>query len=118
MAILISSHNLAELDNFCTKVCIIKNGEVIETSEISKIKKEASQEERRFEVDNVELVKGIIKDIEIIGKNRFKLNVPKEDVPNIIKMLVENNVKIYEVKQEEKTLEDAFFEKTGGNVIE
>ena len=118
MAILISSHNLAELDNFCTKVCIIKNGEVIETSEISKIKKEASQEERRFEVDNVELVKGIIKDIEIIGKNRFKLNVLKEDVPNIIKMLVENNVKIYEVKQEEKTLEDAFFEKTGGNVIE
>ena len=118
MAILISSHNLSELDNFCTKVCIIKNGEVIETSEISKIKKEASQEERRFEVDNVELVKGIIKDIEIIGKNRFKLNVLKEDVPNIIKMLVENNVKIYEVKQEEKTLEDAFFEKTGGNVIE
>lgn len=38
MAILISSHNLAELDNFCNKVCIIKNGEVIETSEISKIK--------------------------------------------------------------------------------
>ena len=29
MAILISSHNLAELDNFCNKVCIIKNGEVI-----------------------------------------------------------------------------------------
>ena len=24
MAILISSHNLAELDNFCNKICIIK----------------------------------------------------------------------------------------------
>ena len=33
MAILISSHNLAELESFCTKVCIIKNGEVIETEE-------------------------------------------------------------------------------------
>ena len=38
MAILISSHNLAELDNLCNKVCIIKNGNIIETSDITKIK--------------------------------------------------------------------------------
>ena len=118
MAILISSHNLAELDNFCTKVCIIKNGEVIETSEISAIKKEASQDLKLFEVDDANRVKNIVKEIVIIDKNRFKINLPKEDVPNLITELVQNNVKIYEVKQEEKTLEDAFFEKTGGNVIE
>lgn len=118
MAILISSHNLAELDNFCTKVCIIKNGEVIETSEISAIKKEASQDLKLFEVDDVNRVKNIVKEIVIIDKNRFKINLPKEEVPNLITELVQNNVKIYEVKQEEKTLEDAFFEKTGGNVIE
>ena len=118
MAILISSHNLAELDNFCTKVCIIKNGEVIETSEISAIKKEASQDLKLFEVDDANRVKNIVKEIVIIDKNRFKINLPKEEVPNLITKLVQNNVKIYEVKQEEKTLEDAFFEKTGGNVIE
>ena len=118
MAILISSHNLAELDNFCTKVCIIKNGEVIETSEISEIKKETSQDLQLFEVDDVNLVKNIIKDITIMDNHRFKINVPKENVPEMIEKLVENKIKIYEVKQEEKTLEDAFFEKTGGNVIE
>ena len=118
MAILISSHNLAELDNFCTKVCIIKNGEVIETSEISAIKKETSQDLKLFEVDDANRVKNIVKEIVVIDKNRFKINLPKEDVPNLITELVQNNVKIYEVKQEEKTLEDAFFEKTGGNVIE
>ncbi len=118
MAILISSHNLAELDNFCTKVCIIKNGEVIETSEISAIKKEASQDLKLFEVDDANRVKNIVKEIVIIDKNKFKINLPKEELPNLITELVQNNVKIYEVKQEEKTLEDAFFEKTGGNVIE
>ena len=118
MAILISSHNLAELDNFCTKVCIIKNGEVIETSEISEIKKETSQDLQLFEVDDANLVKNIIKDITIMDNHRFKINVPKENVPEMIEKLVENKIKIYEVKQEEKTLEDAFFEKTGGNVIE
>ena len=30
IAILISSHNLAELESFCTKICIIQNGEIIE----------------------------------------------------------------------------------------
>ena len=118
MAILISSHNLAELDNFCTKVCIIKNGEIIETSEISKIKKEASQELELFEVDDTNQVKKILKDIIIVDNNKFKMNLPKEEVPSVICQLVENNIKVYEVKQEEKTLEDAFFEKTGGNVIE
>ena len=32
MGILISSHNLAELESFCNKVTIIQNGEIIETS--------------------------------------------------------------------------------------
>ena len=37
MAILISSHNLTELDSFCNKVCIIKNGIIIETSDIEAV---------------------------------------------------------------------------------
>ncbi len=39
MGILISSHNLAELESFCTKVCIIKNGVIIESSEIDVVKR-------------------------------------------------------------------------------
>ena len=127
MAILISSHNLAELDNFCTKVCIIKNGEVIETSEISKIKHEASNEVEIFEVDNADKAETILSmdlrnnkilGLEVKDSKILKVNISKEEVPYIISKLVENNIKIYEVKQEEKTLEDAFFEKTGGNIIE
>ena len=38
MAILISSHNLLELESFCNKVCIIQNGEVIEESNIKDLK--------------------------------------------------------------------------------
>ena len=42
MGILISSHNLAELESFCTKVCIIKNGVIIESSEIDVVKSKCS----------------------------------------------------------------------------
>ena len=61
MAILISSHNLAELDNLSTKVCIIKNGEIIETSDIESIKKESKEDYQVFEVDNTEKIKSILK---------------------------------------------------------
>ena len=56
--------------------------------------------------------------LEVKDSKILKVNISKEEVPYIISKLVENNIKIYEVKQEEKTLEEAFFEKTGGNVIE
>ena len=118
MAILISSHNLAELDNLCNKVCIIKNGKIIETSEIEEIKKETKNNYRIFEIDDTNKIKEIIEYAIIIDKNLFKLDVAKDEVPKIVKLLVRNNVLIYSIYEEEKSLEEAFFEKTGGNVIE
>ena len=118
MAILISSHNLAELDNLCNKVCIIKNGEIIETSDISGIKTQAGKQFKIFEVEDNKKIKGLLPEAIMIGKNKFKLDLSKEEIPEIIIQLVENRIKIYEVKEEEKSLEQAFFEKTGGNVIE
>lgn len=118
MGILISSHNLAELDNFCNKVCIIKNGEIIETSDILGIKKQEGKQYKILEVDDNKKIKKLLPEAIILENNRFKLNVEKEKIPEIIVKLVENQIKIYEIKEEEKSLEQAFFEKTGGNVIE
>lgn len=118
MAILISSHNLAELDNLCNKVCIIKNGKIIETSDISDIKKQKDKQFKIFEVNDINKMKELYPEAIKVNKNQCKLDIAKEEIPEVIKKLVENQIKIYEVKEEEKSLEQAFFEKTGGNVIE
>ena len=118
MAILISSHNLAELDNLCNKVCIIKNGEIIETSDISGMKAQAGKQFKIFEVEDSKKIKTLLPEAVVMGNNKFKLDIPKEEIPETIIKLVENQIKIYGVKEEEKSLEQAFFEKTGGNVIE
>ena len=118
MAILISSHNLAELDNLVNKVCIIKNGEIIETSGISEIKKEEKANYKLFEIKDASRIKEILPGAIIINENKFKIDAVKEEVPEIIELLVNKKIPIYEVKKEEKSLEEAFFEKTGGNVIE
>ena len=118
MGILISSHNLAELDNLVNKVCIIKNGEIIETSGISEIKKEAKANYKIFDVNDTSKIKEILPGAIIVDNNKFKIDAVREEVPEIVELLVNRNISIYEVKKEQKSLEDAFFEKTGGNVIE
>lgn len=118
MAILISSHNLAELDNLCNKVCIIKNGEIIETNDISKIKKEGNKQYIIFEVDDMAKASKVVENIIEINKEKFKIDLNKDEIPKVVKKLVQNDISVYEVKEEEKSLEEAFFEKTGGNIIE
>ncbi len=110
LGILISSHNLAELESFCNKVLIIDNGTIIETSEVKEFKNNGNK--YTFNVSNT-------KDLDIEGiyevaKDKFSYNGEKEDIASIVKTLVKKNIDVYEVKMEELTLEEAFLKKTGG----
>lgn len=117
MGILISSHNLAELESFCNKITIIKNGEVVETSEINKVKK--VEESYIIEVNNLDYIEEIIGiKIEKINENKFRIHIGREQIPEIVKKLVKSKKEIYLVVEETLSLEDAFLKKTGGNVIE
>ena len=117
MGIVISSHNLSELESFCNKVTIIKNGEIVETSSINEVKK--VEQSYIIEIDNItDLDKILSFPIEKINETLFKLHINKNEVPQVIKKLVGANKKVYSVKEETLTLEDAFLKKTGGNVIE
>lgn len=118
MAIMISSHNLSEIENVCNKICIIQNGKIVEQSNISDIKKEASKGEYIIEVDSLEKLKDLLK-IEVKEENKKAIiTATRDEIPEIIKKLVENNIKIYSVTENILSLEEAFLKKTGGNVIE
>ena len=123
IAILISSHNLAELESFCTNICIIQNGEIIEEDAIEAIKKSNIRRNYIIEVDNTDLIKNILKndynekDIEILNKEKFKITLDRKNVSALLKLLENNNINVYEVKKEEISLETAFLEKTRGNII-
>lgn len=118
MAVLISSHNLSELETFCNKVCIIKNGRIMETSKIEDVKKDNTNE-ILFIVDDTYESKKILPNINVIEDNKFKIQIKSnEEIPGIVKALVENNIKIYGIREEEISLEEAFLKRTGGNVID
>ncbi len=110
LGILISSHNLAELESFCNKVLIIDEGTIIEKSEVKEFKNNGNK--YVFSVSDT-------KDLSIEGmyevtKDKFSFNGDKEDIASIIKTLVKKNIDVYEVHMQELTLEEAFLKKTGG----
>ena len=118
MAIMISSHNLAEIENVCNKICIIQNGKIVEQSNIENLKKESSKSEYSIEIDDLEKVKEILK-LDINEKNgKILISATREEIPEIIKKLVDNNIKIYSITENIISLEDAFLKKTGGNIID
>lgn len=117
VGVLISSHNLSELESFCNKVVMIKNGKIIDKNNLSDVKK--IEHSYIIEVNDIDNVKDIIGlDIKSISSNTFKVNADKEDIPLIIKKMVDNGISIYMVKEETISLEDAFLKKTGGNIID
>lgn len=111
MGILISSHNLAELESFCNKVLIIDNGKIIETSKVSEFKSNGNK--YIFKVSNTDNLE--VEGIYQVKGDEFAYDGSKEEIAKLIKTLVKKNVDIYEVKMEELTLEEAFLKKTGGN---
>ena len=119
MGILISSHNLAELESFCNKVCIIKNGVVVETSDLDQVKKDASEGNYIIEVDDAKKARIVIGDMsEAHDNTHLIVHSDRENIPFIIKKLVLQDLKVYSVREEVLSLEDAFLKKTGGNIID
>lgn len=127
MAILISSHNLSEIESLCTNVSIINKGEIIETDTLEHLKTEINIK-YYFKLSEIEdfvklrrlfeyILKGEVK-IDQIDKQSFYAYIKEEEVPAIIYALVKEKYLIFEVLKEKKTLEDAFIDKTGGHKID
>ena len=118
MAILISSHNLSELDNFVTTACIIQNGHVISNTSVKNLKKYDSSRYKIF----LDKTKGISKYIKqehnIISDYLIEVFVEDDDVSDLLLNILNNKYRVRQVIKEEMSLEDAFIKMTGGNQID
>ena len=117
MAILVSSHQLAEMELMCDRVIIINKGKIVGEKKIEELQSAQSGASLVISTDNIDLAKKIIKDkfnleVEVEGKNIVL--VAKTAPSEITKELVLGGVNVYGIKQKEISLEDAFFELTNG----
>ena len=107
IGILISSHNLSEVENICDKVCIIKSGEIIDEKDIKELKSQNLEECYIIEnEDSYKVRKLISTKSEIIDKQHIKIFTSKEQVPKIVKKLEKNDVLIYTITKKDISLEE------------
>jgi ABC-2 type transport system ATP-binding protein len=118
MGILISSHNLSELESFCNKVCILSHGELLEENTIAKIK-EIDENKYIIKVSNLKKILKFLNSCDrVIDDNYVEVIRDEKDIAKFIKELVNNNIDIFEVKKEELSLEEAFIRRAGGKKID
>lgn len=120
IAILISSHNLTEIDHLCNRILAIKKGKLVTDDSIENFKKATHEIAYLLELDRTNQLKQILVEekYEIIDQTKLRIYVTKEKISSILEKLLENHYQIYSVQQEKLTSEQAFIQKVGENKIE
>ncbi len=113
VGILVSSHNLSELESFCTRVCIISNGEILEDTSIKKIK-EMDESKYILKVNDVDQCQAYLNDSDkILDENHIEVVRDEHDIALFIRTLILHDILVYEVNKETLSLEEAFMKRSG-----
>ena len=110
MSIFISSHNLAEIENICDKVLLLKEGKIVSSDVLKEVE---NNDKYKLELSSTLKLKKEEK-VEIIDNNYIYYLGNKEDIAKFIETLVNKKIKIYSVVKCKESLEDIFIKKTGG----
>ncbi len=116
IAVLISSHILSEVEALCDTVGIIKNGVLIEHQNITDLQRGIKDKERfAISVSHPNFAAKIItkqyanKNVEVVGKNVI-LQASSQEVQDILKFLITNNIGIFGTRTVTKSLEEIYFD--------
>ncbi|WP_413308560.1 ABC transporter ATP-binding protein [Bacillus sp. 1P10SD] len=116
MAVIVSSHLLSEMEMMCDRIGIIQNGQLIDVQLVQEF---VHGTETTYELEVVpsdialSLIETNFPNIRVTrSRNGLSVELAKDDIPNLVKVLVKNNVLVYGIKEVAKTLEDRFLEVT------
>lgn len=116
MAILISSHNLTEIDNLCNRIIAIKDGKIVTNDTVENFKKDVKNNvSYELKLNSLDKIEKFIFDhkFELLKDNTIKVYISKENISNLIKKLIENGYQIYSVQEVKISSEEAFLKKVG-----
>lgn len=115
MAVIVSSHLLSEMEMMCDRIGIIQDGRLVDVQLV----KDFVAVEQVFEIElnpldkAISLLQEISPDLQCVKRGQALLiTVTKEKIPEIIKTLVLQDIRIFGIKEVLKTLEDRFLELT------
>ncbi len=113
VAVIVSSHILAEMDLLCDRTAIIKNGKLLDVRSLT----EATGQFIQFEVDRpieaVNIINNKLPGVKVtIEGNYLGVNVNRENAAQINTNLIGQGIIVYGFGPKTKSLEDIFMEVT------
>jgi ABC-type multidrug transport system ATPase subunit len=110
--VLLSSHNLAEIELICNRMVIINKGRSMVEGKVSELMN-GENLILRLEASPIPAVKNVLlawkPDLswENVGDSALQFPIEKSEIPLLTKVLVENNIEIFSLEAK-RTLEDYF----------
>ena len=120
-AIFVSSHLLAEMELMCDTLCIIEKGVVITQKSLSDLISERDEDNRLhyiLSVSDNDKAASLLKEhnLEVsVADNNLLFLATKENAAEMVKMLVQNDISLFSMTFEHKSLETVFLEATNGS---
>ncbi|SDM21834.1 ABC transporter ATP-binding protein [Bacillus sp. OK048] len=116
MAVIVSSHILSEMEMMCDRIGIIQEGRLIDVQLVQEFV-HGNTASFEFEIIPSEKAMTLLKTnyptiAATHSRNGITIEVPKKEVPAIVKMFVEEDIQLFGIREVTKTLEDRFLEVT------
>lgn len=121
VAVMVSSHMLAEMELMCDRVGIINNGKILGIMPIDELLHKTSGDScYHIKTNDSAACSELLEasygsgSVKLIDGNSLELSVSEAEVPSVVRLLTENGFDIFNVSPAENSLEDAFISITGG----
>lgn len=116
ISIIVSSHNLFEIEQMCSYVCLLNKGNLLYQGDMDNLLKKYKRDNVYFITDDNEKSKSVLDNyIADIQGDRLTVEASHEDIPHINKTLVNHNINVFEISHEKSSLEDIFLKLTHDN---
>lgn len=119
LAIIVSSHLLSEMEMMCDRIAILQKGKLIN---VQNVRTEEESEAKIYVCDVNDRKRAIklLAENEIEAMNHevgIQLSIEACQVPDLLRLLLDNEILVFEMKVMKKSLEDRFLEITNDEEV-
>ncbi len=113
-SVLLSSHMLSEVQEICDRVGVISDGKLLVESTVAQLRGAAALYVRADPIDAALVtVRTVVGDRRaVLSGNGIRVEVDEAHAPKIAQAIVESGSDLLELRSEERSLEEVFFEMT------
>ncbi|HKD12392.1 MAG TPA: ABC transporter ATP-binding protein [Thermoanaerobaculia bacterium] len=123
IAVFVSSHLLAEVEQMCDRVAIVHRGRTLAQGTVRELLENADRGRLLFRARPAETALAVLKkfagheDAELEGADAIHVRMSRERVPEALAALAAAGVAVYGVEPRGSSLEEVFLEVTGGETV-